>query len=141
MAGLVLFARQRGDDKARVGFALGPFRLGDDPALATPAVARVPGKVLEAARRLAGLLAPLGGRGKLGFDLTDQPAVARQAEQKVDAVGLAPGHQPIASKARSGAQQNAHLRPAGADLGDDPRHLLDAAGAAIDVGWAQFARQ
>ena len=31
--------------------------------------------------------------------------------------------------------------PALADAGDDPRHLLDAAGAGIDVGRAQFGRQ
>jgi hypothetical protein len=133
MAGLMLLTVQRGDDEARVGLARPrrcsgePFGLGDDAALAAPAVACLPGEVLEAARRFAGLLAQLGSRGELGFDLTDQPGVARQAEQKVDAVGLAPAHQPVASKARIGTQQNAHLRPAGADLGDDPRHLLDAA--------------
>ena len=60
----MLRAGQRGDDKARVGFALGPFRLGDDTALAAPAVARAPGKVPEAARRLAGLLAQPGGFGE-----------------------------------------------------------------------------
>src|ERR1700720_1129873 len=34
VAGLVRLTRQRSDDKAWVGLALGPFRLGDDPALA-----------------------------------------------------------------------------------------------------------
>jgi hypothetical protein len=32
VAGLVLLARQRGEDKARIGLASGPFRVGDDPA-------------------------------------------------------------------------------------------------------------
>src|SRR4029077_19402991 len=137
----VLLARQRGDDKAWVGLALGPFRLGHDPALATPAVARAPGKVLEATGRLAGFLALLGSLGEFALDLFDQAAVLGQAEQKVDAVGLAPSHQPVASKARIGAQQDAHLGPALADAGNDPRHLLDAAGAGIDVRRAQFARQ
>src|SRR5205823_13616831 len=80
VAGLVLLARQRGDDKPRIGLAFGPFRLGDDAALAAPAVARRPGEVPEAARRLPGLLALLGRFGEFGCDLIDQPAIARQAE-------------------------------------------------------------
>ena len=99
VAGLVLLARQRGDDKARVGLALGPFGLGDDAAFVAPTVARSPGKVLEATRRLAGFLALLGGLGEFALDLLDQAAVLGQAEQKVDAVGLAPSHQPVAGKA------------------------------------------
>ena len=35
MAGLVLGARQRGDEKARVGPAAGPFGLRDNPSLAS----------------------------------------------------------------------------------------------------------
>src|SRR5437016_9612380 len=37
--------------------------------------------------------------------------------------------------------KDAHPGPALADAGDDPSHLLDAAGAAIDVGRTRFARQ
>src|SRR5271169_5819762 len=44
---------QRGDDNARVGGARGPLGLGNDAALAAPAVARRPGEFLEPARRLA----------------------------------------------------------------------------------------
>src|SRR5207237_6892029 len=47
MARLMLLAAERGDDKARVGRALGPFGLGDDPALAAPAVPRRPHEILE----------------------------------------------------------------------------------------------
>ena len=43
VAGLVLLARQRGDDKPRIGFAPCPFRLADDPALAAPALEGSPG--------------------------------------------------------------------------------------------------
>src|SRR5216683_670907 len=50
-----------------------------DAALAAPAVACRPGEVLEAARRLASLLAVLGRFGEFGFDRIDQPAIARQA--------------------------------------------------------------
>src|SRR4029077_10607468 len=137
VASLVSFARQRGDDKARIGFAAGPFRLGHDAALAAPAVARLPGEVTEAARRFFGLSAPLRRRGALRLDLPDQPAVLGQAEQKIDAVILAPRHQRLAGKARIGAQQDAHLGPAPTDLGDDPRHLLDRSGAGVDIGRAQ----
>ena len=61
VAGLVLLACQRGDDKPRIGFASGPFRLGDDPPFAAPALARLPDEVLEAACRLFGPSALLGG--------------------------------------------------------------------------------
>ena len=71
----------------------------------------------------------------------DQPGVAGEAEQEVDAVGLAPGHQRLAGKAAVGAQQDAHPRPAGADLADDARDLLDRAGRGVDVGAAQLGRQ
>ena len=80
-------------------------------------------------------------RGEFGLDLGVEARVLRQAEQEVDAVVLAPRHQRLAGKARIGAQQDAHLRPAPADLGDDPRHLLDAAGAGVDVGRAQLGGQ
>jgi hypothetical protein len=51
------------------------------------------------------------------LNLIDQPAIARQAEQEVDRVVLAPGHQRLAGK------------------------LLNAAGAGVDVGRAQFRDQ
>src|SRR6516162_7079707 len=141
MAGLVLLARQRGYDKARIGLAAGPFRLGDDPPFAAPAVAGAPSEVLEAACRFLRLLALLLRRRQFALDLRDQPAVLGQPEQVIDTMVLAPRHQRLAGKTRIAAQQNAHLGPALADLGNDPRHLLDAAGAAVDIGWAQFGRQ
>src|SRR5262249_60719258 len=54
MAGLVLGARQRSDEKARVGAAAGPFGLRDNSPLAAPAVQGRPREVLEAARWPAG---------------------------------------------------------------------------------------
>jgi hypothetical protein len=86
-------------------------------------------------------LAVLGRFGEFGFDRIDQPAIARQAEQEVHRVVLAPGHQRLAGKARIGAQQETHRGPALADAGDDPRHLLDAAGAGVDICRAQFRDQ
>src|SRR6516162_5192474 len=72
MAGLVLFPRQRGHDKPRVGRAGSPFRLGHDPPLPAPAVARPPEEILEAAGRLLGPLALLLRGGELGLDLADR---------------------------------------------------------------------
>ena len=143
MAGLVLLARQRGDDKARIGLPFGPLRLGDNPALTAPTGAGAPGKVLEAALGFARPLAQLGRRGEFGSELADQSAIARQAEQKVDAVVLAPGHQPVAGKARIGAQQNTYCRPAASNVGDDPAHLFDAAGSGptILAGRERIKRQ
>src|SRR5580700_3654562 len=57
VAGLVRLTRQRSDDKAWVGLALGPFRLGDDPALAAPALERPPSEVLRLPRFRGRLLA------------------------------------------------------------------------------------
>ena len=83
----------------------------------------------------------LGRFDEFGFDRIDQPAIARQAEQEVHRIVLAPGHQRLAGKARIGAQKETHRGPALADAGDDPRHLLDAAGAGVDICRAQFRDQ
>src|SRR6516162_9512695 len=104
VAGLVLLARQRGDDKPRIGFVPCPFRLADDPALAAPALEGSPGEVLEAPRRLGGALALLLRRAEVGLDLGAEARVVGQAEQEIDAVVLAPRHQRVAGKARIGAQ-------------------------------------
>jgi hypothetical protein len=79
--------------------------------------------------------------GKFAADRADQPAVLRQAEQEIDPVQFAPLHQRLAAEAAIGAQQDAHPRPAGADLPDDARGLLDCPGRAVDVGPAQFGGQ
>jgi hypothetical protein len=62
---------------------------------------------------------------RLSRDLGDQPGILLQAEQKVHAVRLAPGHQRLLRKAAVGTQQNACARPAPADLRDNARHLLN----------------
>ena len=98
-------------------------------------------EILEPACRLAGLFALRCGCGELGLDHLGQPGIPGQAEQEVDRVVLAPTHQGVASKPRIGPQQNAHARPALADAGDDPRHLLDRPGAGVDVGATQFGRE
>jgi hypothetical protein len=87
--------------------------------------------------RLAGLLGP----GKVDGEFLDQAQVASQAEDEVDPVRLAPNHQRLAREAAVGAQQDAHAGPAGADLADDARDLLDRSGRGVDVGAPELRRQ
>ena len=70
-----------------------------------------------------------------------QQCVACQAEQEVDAIGLKPCHQRLAGEAGIAAQQDPRPRPVAADLGHDPRHLLDGPSRGIDVGPPQPGRQ
>ena len=87
---------------------------------------------------LAGLAVLLGGLGKFGRDLGDQPVILGQAEQIIDVVLLAPCHQIVACEPRIRPQQNAHLGPTPADLCDDPRNFVNRARAGIDAGAAQL---
>ena len=140
-AGAGLGLVQRGDDEARIGLAVCPFRLGDDPAPARPAVERRITEVPEAASGLAGR-----GRLRLGLqefdaDLFDQPRIASEPEDEVHPVRLAPGHQRLAGEPRVGAQQDARSRPTPANLRDDARHFLNRAGAGVDVRRPELGRQ
>jgi hypothetical protein len=74
-------------------------------------------------------------------DGTDQALVAREAEDVVDVIRLAPRHQLVAGKARIGAQQDADPGPAGTDLADDAGHFILGAGGRIDVRAPEFGRQ
>src|SRR6201998_4901546 len=141
VAGIVFLAPQRGYNNPGMGFSRVPFRLAPDPPFPAPAVAGLPGEILEAAGRFFGPLALLLRSGQFRLDLADEPAVLGQSEQENDTVVLAPGHQRLASKAGIATQQDAHLGPAPADLRGDPRHLLDAARAGVDVGRAAFGGQ
>src|SRR3954469_10283884 len=87
--------------------------------------------VLSASARAAALSVSISAR---------RGGVGGQAEDVVHAVGFAPRHQRLAAEAAVGAQQNAHPRPAGADLADDARHFLHRSGRAVDVGAAQLGR-
>src|SRR5207249_2265781 len=138
---LGLVTAERGDDEARIGFALRPFGLADDAATAAPAFARRVLEVLEAACRLTSLAALRLGPGQVPFDLPDQPIVARQAEYKVHAIGLAPRHQPLAREARIGPHQDTNRRPARPDPADDARQLLLGARRPVDVRAPQLGRQ
>src|SRR5439155_4938195 len=123
------------------GLALRPLRLGDDAALLAPAIERTPLEILEAARRTAGLLGRGFRRGKLLLDHGDQAGIAGEPEQVIHAVLLTPRHQRLARKTTVGSQQDARKRPAGADLPDDPRNLLDATRTGVNVGGTQLGRQ
>ncbi len=90
---------QRRDDKAGVFFAPGPLSFGNDAPLAAPALERRPGKVLEAACRLAGLLALLLGFAELGCNRVLEAGVLRQAKDVIDPIGFTPSHQGLAGEA------------------------------------------
>src|SRR4051794_6357622 len=83
---------QRGHDEARVGLALGPFRLGDHAPRSAPALPGRPAQVLEAPRRLAHPSGLLLGLDQLDRDLLDEAIIAGEPEHVVDTVLLAPGH-------------------------------------------------
>jgi hypothetical protein len=87
------------------------------------------------------LLAVLARGGQFGSDCRRQARILGQAEEEIDAVQLAPAHQLLAGKPCVGAQQDAHPRPAGAEVTDNARHLCDRPGAGVDIGTAQFGRQ
>jgi hypothetical protein len=102
--------------------------LGDDAPRPAPAGQRAPEEVGEPARRAAlGQTLPLGC-GQLWSNGTNQALVAGEAEEVIDGVRFAPRHQLFAGKAGIGAQNDLHARPAGPDLADDARHLVDRAG-------------
>ena len=140
-ARVCLAALERGDNKARIGFATGHLGLADDPAFPAPGTERGVAEVLEAARRLAGADAFDRRADQLGNDRLLQPIVAGQAEHVVHAVCLTPCHQWFAGEAGIAAQQNACPWPAAADLRHDAGELLHRAGCAIDVRAAQLGRQ
>ena len=84
----------------------------------------------------------LGRRdGQVGFELGDEARVAREAEDVVDPVRLAPGHQLVTGKARVRAQQDLHPRPSSANPLDDPGHLLHRPRRGVDVRGPQPGRE
>src|SRR5215208_608844 len=86
------------------------------------------------AGRLAGPSGLFPGPGHLDGEFLDQAGIAGQAEDEVDAVRLAPGHQRLAGEAAVGAEQDANPGPARPDAADGARDLLDGPGRGIDVG-------
>jgi hypothetical protein len=115
--------------------------LADHAPCAAPAVQGGVAELLEAARRLAGLGMLGGSFGQITFELGDQARVAREPEDMVDAIGLAPGHQCVAGKARVGAQQDVDPRPSLANPRDDPGHFLDRPRRGVDVRGPQQGRE
>ncbi len=132
---------QRGDEEARVGTTREPLGFADDTALARPTVQGAIAELGEQAGRLAALAparpGPLQGRVQAGR----QARIARQTEDIIDAIVLAPRHQGLAGEARICAQHDLHCRPAGADLPDNTRHLLQRAGAGVTIRPPQLCRQ
>ena len=108
---------------------------------AAPAAERLPAEFLETARRLAGAGAFRCGLRELAGDHRVEPFILRQAEQEMDAVVFAPRHQIIAGEAGIDAHQNAHRRPAAANLANDGRHRLHRAVRRVDARAPQLGVQ
>ena len=98
-------------------------------------------EVGEAAGGAAARLGVMLGPGELDVDALDETGRPREAEQVVDAVLLAPGHQRLPREAAVGPQHDPHPWPARADLADDPGDLLDGPGRGVDVRAPQLRRQ
>src|SRR6185369_12433790 len=67
------------------------------------------------------------------LDLLDQPVVARQAEQEIHPIRLAPSHQRLSGEAGIRTQQDPYPWPALADLRNNARNLLHRSGGGVDV--------
>src|SRR6202020_2940374 len=109
---------ERGDDEARIGALERVLGLADDPARAAPAVDRAILEVAEHARRPARGGTETLRLGKLIDQRSLQAAIARQAKHVVDAVRFTPTHQLVIAEAAVAAQDDAHARPAPAELGN-----------------------
>ena len=131
--GIIRAGGERGDGEARIGLAMGPFRLADDAAFAAPTVARGLYEVREAPRRGGALPAIRLGRR--------QTVAARQAEQVIHPVGLAPRYRFLAREPRIGPQHDPCVRPPRPQQGHDPRSLLHSPGRPVDVRRAQPRRR
>src|SRR5262245_25291368 len=79
---LALGAPERGDHEAGIGLVLGPLRLRHHAPPLAPAVARLPGEVLEQPRRLAGAPALRRSPIELAPDLGDEPIVLGKPNTK-----------------------------------------------------------
>jgi hypothetical protein len=64
--------------------------------------------------------------------------VAREPEDVLDSVRLAPSHELVAGKPRIRAQEDPHPRPAGPDPGHDACDLVDRASRGVDVRAAEL---
>ncbi len=81
------------------------------------------------------------GPGQVHMDTVDQAGVAREAEEEVDPVGLAPGHQRFPGEAPIGANQDLHPGPALTYAGDYPGGRFHGSGAGVDVRLPQLGRE
>jgi hypothetical protein len=100
-------------------------------------VARAVVELTEHPARLAGVEKRL-----LGFDAPAQAhrlesVVLGQTKDEIDALGLAPGHDVLATEAAVATDDDAHLRPGRAQQGEEAREFFHTACRGVDVGFAQ----
>ena len=98
-------------------------------------------EIAVGAGRLAGFDHGHGGLapGMAGF--LEQDIVARQAEDIVHGIALAPAHQVLAREAAVAAQQDVDVGPSFADHPDDAADLVARAPGAVDVGGSELGEQ
>ena len=84
------------------------------------------------------------GYGGLAADplcFPERDIVARQAEDVIHGVALAPAHQVLAREAAVVAQQDVDVGPTFADHPDDAADLVARTSGAIDVGGSELGEQ
>ena len=98
-------------------------------------------EIAVGAGRLAGFDHGHGGLapGTAGF--LEQDLVARQAEDMVHGIALAPAHQVLAREAAVAAQQDVDVGPSFADHPDDAADLVARPPGAVDVGGSELGEQ
>ena len=117
------------------------LRLGDDAAFAAPAVQSLVAQLLEETFGFAGFLGFGLCRGQFVCDRGFKPWIAGQAENVVNAVGLAPGHQLLAAEAEIRPKPDIDIGPAFPDLRDEKGDLLLGAGRGVDVCGPKLRQQ
>ena len=118
------------------------FDLGDDAPGPGPGSGF--GDVVEiavGADRLAGFDHGYGGLAADPLCFLEQDIVARQAEDVIHGISLAPTHQVLAREAAVAAQQDVDVGPTFADHPDDAADLVARTPGAIDVGGSELGEQ
>ena len=136
-----LIRSERSYHEARVLALVEILCFGHHAAGARPALASLIRKFSEHTRRLASGLMKDARLLHLGADDLAEPLVARQPEQVINGVGLAPGHQFFAAEAAVGAQHDAYLGPSLTHLSYDATYFLLRTRSRVLVGRPQTRAQ
>src|SRR3990172_11902881 len=122
---------ERRDQVARILLALDLFRFGHHAPRSRPALLGAISELTEHPRGFSGTPVLLLGFLHGPADDAPQPLVSREAEHVVQRLFFAPGHQLLAAEARVRPQEDAHLRPARANLPHHALHFFQASRTGI----------